>query len=309
MHKYIIKRIISVIPVLLGVTFLLFSLMHITPGDPMRILLGENAPPEAVAEMRAELGLDDPFAVQYFRWLRRAVFEGDLGFSYRTRRPVSTEIMERLPTTLILGTAAITISVVIGVPFGVISAVKHNSIFDRFSMVVSIAGVSMPTFWEALLLILLFAVRLDWLPSSGFDSFPHIILPAFTLGTNGIAVFARLTRATMLEVIRQDYIRTSRAKGQTEFITISRHALRNALIPVVTVVGLWFGGMIAGSVIVESIFSIPGLGRLTVDSINARDFPVVQGGVLLMAVTFSLVNLAVDILYAFLDPRIKSQYK
>ena len=309
MHKYVVKRILSVIPVLLGVSFLLFSMMFITPGCPARIMLGENAPPEAVEQLREELGLNDPFIVQYFNWLRRAVFEGDLGMSYRTRRSVTTEIMDRLPTTLLLSTAALTVAVTFGVPLGIISAVKHNSLFDRLSMVFSIVGISMPAFWEALLLILLFAVRLNWLPSSGLDSFPHIILPAFTLGTNGIAGFARLTRATMLEVIRQDYIRSARAKGQTEFVIVNKHALRNALIPVVTVIGLWFGGMVGGAVIVEQVFSIPGIGRLMIDAINARDFPVVQGAVLLMAVSFSLANLTVDILYAFLDPRIKSQYR
>ena len=309
MHKYIIKRVLYLIPVMLGVSFLIFTMMYITPGDPVRIMMGEAAPPEAVEAERERLGLNDPFAVQYFNWLRRAVFEGDIGTSFRTRRPVMTEVTDRFPTTVQLAAAGVVVAVAIGIPVGIISATKQYSIFDKLSMAFALIGISMPVFWQALLLILLFAVRLNWLPSSGLDSFAHMILPAVTLGTGGAAVIARMTRSTMLEVIRQDYIRTARAKGQVESVITNKHALKNALIPVVTIIGLQFGFLLGGAVLTETVFSIPGLGRLMVDSINGRDFPVVQGGVLLIAVTFSIVNLFVDILYAFIDPRIKSQYR
>jgi len=310
MHKYILKRLLSLIPVMLGVSLIIFTMMYFTPGDPARIMLGEAAPEEQVQQLRDEMGLNDPFFIQYGNWLRGIVLEGDVGTSFRTRRSVSDEIMDRFPATLQLAAAGAVVSIVIGVPIGIISATKQYSIFDNVSMFVALLGVSMPNFWMAMLLILLFAVNLNWLPSSGLNQgFRSLILPAITLGTGSAAIIARMTRSSMLEVIRQDYIRTARAKGQVESKVVNRHALKNALIPIITVIGLQFGGLLGGAILTETVFSIPGVGRLMVDAIAARDFPVVQGGVLFIAVTFSLVNLIVDILYAFVDPRIKSQYK
>jgi len=294
---------------MLGVSFIVFTMLYLTPGDPARMMLGEQATEEALEELREDLGLNDHFVIQYGNWLRRIVFEGDFGTSFHTRRPVMDSISERFPATVQLAAAGVLVAVAIGIPLGIISAIKQNSIIDNAAMLFALIGVSMPVFWQALLLILLFAVHLDWLPAMGLTSFRHLILPALTLGTGGAAVIARMTRSTMLEVIRQDYIRTARAKGQVESLVTRRHALKNALIPIITVVGLQFGFLLGGAVITETAFTIPGVGRLLVDGINNRDFPVVQGGVLLIALTFSLVNLAVDILYAFVDPRIKSQYR
>jgi len=298
---------------MVGVSFIIFSMMHFTPGCPARIQLGEAAPAEAIEQLRDEMGLNDPFIVQYGRWLGNLVIHQDVGRSTRTNRNVADEIFDRFPATLQLAGASVVVAIAIGVPIGIISATKQYSIFDNVSMFVALLGVSMPNFWQGMLLIILFAVQLGWLPSGGLpggaDNFRYLILPAITLGTGPAAVIARMTRSSMLEVIRQDYIKTARAKGQTERIITNRHALKNALIPIITVVGLTFGALLGGAVITEAIFNIPGVGRLMVDSITARDFPIVQGGVLFIALTFSVVNLAVDILYAFVDPRIKSQYR
>jgi len=292
-----------------GVSLVVFTMMYFTPGDPARIMLGESAPAEAVEDLREELGLNDHFVIQYGNWLKDLIFNGDIGSSYRTRRPVSDEIIDRFPTTLRLAAAGVAVSVVVGVPIGIISATKQYSFLDNASMFTALLGVSMPNFWLAMLLIIQFSVNWDLLPSSGLDSPISYILPAITLGTSSAATIARMTRSSMLEVIRQDYIRTARAKGQVESVITNRHALKNALIPIITVIGLQFGALLGGAVLTESVFSIPGVGRLMVDSIGARDFPVVQGGVLFIAIAFSLINLLVDILYAFVDPRIKSQYK
>jgi peptide/nickel transport system permease protein len=294
---------------MLGVSFIVFTLMYLTPGDPARIMLGESAPQEDVQRLREEMGLDDPFLLQYGRYVKNAVVNRDIGRSYVTKRPVIGEIMDRFPATLKLAALGVSLAVAIGIPTGIISATRQYSIFDQVSMVAALIGVSMPNFWQGLMLILLFSVNLGWLPSSGFTSLKHMILPAITIGTSSAATITRMTRSSMLEVVRQDYIRTARAKGQAESIVINSHALKNALIPIITVIGLQFGYLLGGAVLTESIFSVPGVGRLMVDSIKSRDFPVVQGGVLFIAITFSVVNLLVDILYAFVDPRIKSQYK
>lgn len=309
MHKYILKRIMLLIPVIIGVTFIIFTMMYITPGDPARIMLGESAKAEDVSRLREELGLDKPYIVQFGNYVKKAVLEQDIGRSYVTKRPVTTEVLDRFPATLKLAAFAIIIAVAIGIPIGIISATKQYSLFDNVAMVFALLGVSMPNFWQGLLLILLFSVTLGWLPASGFSSFKHMILPAVTIGTSTAAVITRMTRSSMLEVIRQDYIRTARAKGQVESKVVNRHALKNALIPIITVVGLQFGYLLGGAVLTESIFAVPGVGRLMVDSIKARDFPVVQGAVLFIAITFSFVNLLVDIMYAYVDPRIRSQYK
>ena len=309
MYKYIAKRLVMLIPVMLGVSFIVFTLMYLTPGDPAKIMLGESAPKEEVAKLREELGLDDPFLVRYVRYVKDAVVHQDIGRSYTTKRPVTDEIMSRFPSTLKLAGLGVLLAIAIGIPTGIISATKQYSIFDQVSMVAALIGVSMPNFWQGLMLILLFSVKLGWLPASGFTSLKHMVLPAITIGTSSAATITRMTRSSMLEVVRQDYIRTARAKGQVESVVINSHALKNALIPILTVIGLQFGGLLGGAVLTESIFSIPGVGRLMVDSIKSRDFPIVQGGVLFIAITFSVINLLVDILYAFVDPRIKSQYK
>lgn len=309
MHKYILRRLLLLIPVLLGVTFIVFTLMYITPGDPAAIMLGEDAPQEEVTRLRAELGLDKPFLVQYGRFVKNIVLHGDFGKSYVTKRPVSQEVFARFPATLKLAAAAVLVSAGIGIPLGIISATKQYSIFDNVSMVFALIGVSMPNFWQGLILIMIFSLHLGWLPASGFSGFKYIILPALTIGTSSAAIITRMTRSSMLEVVRQDYITTARAKGQKENKVINKHALGNALIPIITVVGLQFGHLLGGAVLTESIFAVPGVGRLMVESIKCRDFPMVQGGVLYIALCFCIVNLLVDILYAFVDPRIRSQYR
>ncbi len=309
MHKYILNRILMMLPVLLGVSLVVFSMMYFTPGDPARLILGETASETEVRELREEMGLNDPFLLQYGRYLKKAVFEGDLGTSYVTGRPVITEIVARFPTTMLLAVLSVCISVMIGIPTGIISATRQYSIFDNLAMILALVGVSMPNFWQGLVLIIVFSLHLGWLPASGFYGPAYWILPALTIGTSTAATITRMTRSSMLEVIRQDYIRTARAKGQTELVVILKHALKNALIPIITVIGLQLGRGLGGAILTESIFSIPGLGKLMVDSIKARNYPVVQGGVLFIAVMFSFINLLVDVLYAYADPRIKSQYK
>lgn len=308
MHKYVLKRILLLIPVLLGVSLLVFAIMSLTPGDPAQLILGENAPKEAVLKLREEMGLNDPFFMQYFRFVKNAIM-GDFGRSYTTGREVFGEIFARFPNTLILAVIGIIISVCIGIPIGIISATRQYSFLDSFSMVIALLGVSMPVFWLGLMLILTFSVKLGWLPSGGFDGLKSIILPAVTLGVGSAAIITRMTRSSMLEVIRQDYIRTVRAKGVAEKVVINKHALKNALIPIITVVGLQFGHLLGGAVLTESVYSWPGVGRLMVDAIRQKDTPTVLAAVVFLAAAFSVVNLLVDILYAYVDPRIKSQYK
>ena len=309
MHKFVLNRILMMLPVLLGVSLVVFSMMYFTPGDPARMILGETASETEVRELREEMGLNDPFLLQYGRYLKKAVFEGDLGTSYVTGRPVVTEIVARFPTTMLLALLSVFISVLIGIPTGIVSATRQYSLFDNLAMILALIGVSMPNFWQGLVLIIVFSLHLGWLPASGFYGPAYWILPALTIGTSTAATITRMTRSSMLEVIRQDYIRTARAKGQTELVVILKHALKNALIPIITVIGLQLGRGLGGAILTESIFSIPGLGKLMVDSIKARNYPVVQGGVLFIAVMFSFINLLVDVLYAYADPRIKSQYK
>jgi peptide/nickel transport system permease protein len=308
MFKYIFKRVLMLVPVLIGVTFIVFSMLYITPGDPARMVLGEQAPQESVDELRQEMGLNDPFFVQFGRYVYKAVVHGDIGRSYITKRPVVQEIWAAFPVTLKLSAIAMVIAMIVGIPCGIVSAIKQYSLFDNAVTIFAMIGISMPVFWLGILLILLFSVRLGWVPPSGFDSVSTMILPALTLGAQSVAIITRMTRSSMLEVIRQDYIRTVRAKGQRERVVIWKHALGNALIPVVTISGIQFGILLGGAVLTELIFSIPGVGRLMVESIKMRDFPVVQGGVLFIAVAFCVVNLLVDLVYAWLDPRIKAQY-
>lgn len=309
MSRYIGKRLLMMIPVLLGVIVVVFSIMYMTPGDPARMILGESAPASAVEELRETLGLNDSYFSQLLRYVKNVVFEFDLGNSYASKKPVIDEILERFPTTILLATLSVAISVVVGVSMGIISATKQYSIFDKIATSISLLGVSMPTFWAGLMAVIIFSVQLRWLPASGSYGWKYWILPSLTLGLSSSATIMRMTRSSMLEVIRQDYIRTARAKGQNERVVIIYHALKNAMIPVVTVIGMRFGTLLGGSVLIESVFAIPGLGKFIIDSINMRDNPVVQGGVLLLALSFSICNLLVDILYGFIDPRIKSQYK
>ncbi|KGG80390.1 nickel ABC transporter permease [Caloranaerobacter azorensis] len=308
MHKYILHRLLLLIPVILGVTFIVYSIMYLTPGDPAQIILGESAPPEKVEQLREEMGLNDPFIVQYFRFIKNGL-KGDFGRSYSTRRPVFEEIFARFPATLKLTIAGVLVAIIIGIPVGIISATKQYSLFDNVSMIGALLGVSMPNFWFGLMLVLVFSVTLKWLPSGGDNGLSSLVLPAITLGTSAAALITRMTRSSMLEVIRQDYIRTARAKGVLEKKVINKHALKNALIPIITVVGLQFGYLLGGAVLTETVFSWPGVGRLLVDAIRQKDTPMVLASVVFVSVTFSFVNLMVDILYAYVDPRIKSQYK
>lgn len=309
MFKFIFKRILALIPVLLAVAFIIFSLLYFTPGDPAEYILGMDATPENIAAMHAKLGLDKPFFVQFFNYIKNIILHFDFGRSYTTSQSVTVEILQRMPATFILAVLSVLFATIVGVCTGVISAVKQYSWFDKIATVFALTGVSMPNFWTGLMLIIFFAVKLNWLPPSGFTTPWHWILPTLTVGMASSATIMRQTRSAMLEVIRQDYITTARAKGQSEFVIVIRHALRNALIPIITVVGISFGGMLGGAILAESIYSIPGIGKLMVDAINVKNYPMVQGGVLFIALAFSVVNLLVDVLYAFIDPSIKSQYK
>lgn len=309
MIRYILRRTLFLIPVMLGVSFIVFSLIHFTPGDAAVVILGESAPPEAIEALRAEMGLNDPFLVQYGRYVFNVVTKLDFGSSYVSRRPVFNEIIQQFPNTIKLAALAVTVAIFIGIPAGVIAATHQNKWIDNVTMFFSLLGVSMPIFWQGILLILVFSLTLQWLPSSGFNTWQQMILPSLTLSSGSAAIIARMTRSSMLEVYRQDYVRTARSKGLKERIVVTRHALKNALIPIVTVIGLQFGFLLGGAVLTESIFGIPGLGRLMVNSIRTKDMMIIQGGVLLIAITFSIINLFVDVLYAYLDPRIRSQYK
>ncbi len=305
---YIIRRLLLAVPVFVGVTLVTFILMQIVPGDPAALLMEEKVAtvdPAAARLIRAKWGLDEPRPVQYLKFLRN-VLRGDLGVSYRTDQGVLPSILERLPATAMLAGAALTIALLIGIPLGTLAALRQNSVLDSASILIATAGVSMPNFWLGILLIYLLAVQWRWLPPSGYGSpIPYLIMPAFTLGAGLAAVIARLTRSSMLEVIRQEYVRTARAKGLGERRVILIHALRNAAIPVVTVIGVQMSGLLSGAVITERVFSWPGVGRLLVDSIGVRDLPMAQGCVLFIAIVFILLNLLVDLSYVWLDPRVK----
>ena len=308
MYKYILKRLLMMLPVLIGVILIIFTLMYITPGDPASILLGEQARPEALAALREEMGLNDPFFVQFVNYVGR-VLQLDLGTSYVTKRPVFLEIYDRFYSTMLLAGLSSILSVIIGIPMGILCAIKQNKFFDSITQVLGLIALSMPNFWLGLMLMLIFSVNLGWLPATGFSTPMHWILPTMTIGLSSAGVIMRFTRSSMLEVIRQDYMRTARAKGQKESVIIMKHALKNTLIPVITIVGLTFGGLLGGAILTETVFAISGLGNYMVQSIRSRDMPIIQGGVLMMAIVFSFVNLLVDILYSYIDPRIRSQYK
>lgn len=308
MYKYICKRILMMIPVIIGVSLLVFLVLKMTPGDPARVVAGSEADEATVEQIREELGLNKPVLQQYVDYMLD-LLHGDMGTSYTTNKPVAEEIIARMPTTFILAFAGVFVAVLIGIPLGIISATKQYSILDYISTLLALGGVAMPNFWLGLMLILLFSLKLGWLPSGGGDSWTAYVLPAITLGVGATANFMRTTRSSMLEVIRQDYIRTARAKGAGEGRVVMHHALRNAMIPVITVIGLQIGTLLGGAVVNETVFSLPGLGTLMINAINQKNEPVVLGCLITFAIIFSLVNLLIDILYAFIDPRIKSQYK
>ncbi len=334
MLAYISRRILILIPTLLGVSIIVFVMLHITPGDPAELLLGERATEEALFELREHLGLNEPLYVQYGMFLKR-LMKGDLGVTIWTRQKVWTEIKHRFPATIELTLAALCIACFFGIIFGIISATKQYSVFDYVSMIGALAGVSMPIFWLGLIFMLIFSLNLGWLPISGRlsvdidlevitnfyildavltrnwaalkDAVWHIIMPAVTLSTIPMAIVARMTRSAMLEVLRQDYIKTAKAKGLSNFTVTFKHALRNALIPVVTTVGLQFGVALGGAILTETIFAWPGVGKWMYDAVMQRDYMVIQGGTLIIAAVFVVINLCVDVLYAVINPRISVQ--
>ena len=305
MLTWILRRVLAVVPVLFGVTLAVFSMLFLVPGDPVKMMLAEFVTnPDQVAQMRAQLHLDEPILQQYGRFVSNAA-RGDLGTSIRSRRPVTSEISENVASTAQLAVAAMLVAVAVGVPLGLLAALSRNSWLDVASMGTALLGVSMPSFWLGLLLIFAFSLHLAWFPATGGGDLRHLVLPSITLGTIAAAIIARLTRSSMLEVLGQDYVRTARAKGLGGFGVVVRHALKNALIPIITIFGLQFGNLLAGAVIVETVFSRPGLGRLIVGGILAKDFPLVQGTVLFVATAYVLINVLVDLAYAYADPRIR----
>jgi peptide/nickel transport system permease protein len=313
-RRYLARRLVLLLPVLAGVSIIIFMVLHLSPGDPAEIMLGSQATTEDLARLRADLGLDEPLHVQYARWLGH-VARGDLGRSLWMKRPVLGEVLTRLRATLLLTASALLLSTVVGIGLGVAAAMRPHSMLDRLSAVASLFGASMPSFWLGIVLMVVFALWLGWLPASGMyaphsggdlrDLLSHLILPAVTLAAASVTIVARLTRSAMLETLEQDYVRTARAKGVSERAVVLRHGLGNALVPIVTVVGVQAGYLLGGAVLTETVFAWPGIGTLMVQGILARDFPLVQGCVLVVALSFVLVNLAVDLLYAWLDPRIR----
>lgn len=301
--RYIAQRLVLAVITLIGISIIIFFLVRLTPGDPGRVLAGMLATQEEVQRIRADMGLDRPLPVQYAIFFGRLV-RGDLGKSARSQQPVVKEILARLPATAKLAAISMTLAGILGVAGGILAAYRRNSTLDFFVSVGTLLGVSMPAYWLGLMLIVLFAVRLRWLPAAGSEHLMSYILPSLTLASYSLALIARMTRSSMLEVLGEDYIRTARAKGLREPVVVVHHALRNALIPVITVLGLQFGALLGGAVLTESVFGWPGMGRLLVDSIFARDYPMVQGIVLVFAFLYIMVNLTVDILYAYIDPRI-----
>ena len=295
------------IPVTILTSFIVFFIINLAPGDVVAQLTGGDATPEEVAEIRADLGLDQPIIVRYLKYLSGLV-RGDLGKSYLNGRSVFDAYMEKLPATLKLALASIFMSIIISIPLGISSAVHHGSIRDNVGMVAALLGLSMPNFWLGLLLIIAFSLNLGWLPSGGAEGFQSIILPAITVGTGLTAMLTRTTRSSMLDVIRQDYLRMARAKGVPEKVVIRKHALRNALIPVITVIGTQLGSCLGGAILTETVFAWPGVGRLILDAVNSRDIPMVTGCIILKTITISIILLIVDLLYAVVDPRIRAQY-
>ena len=304
MLRYLVRRILLTVPVLLGVATLVFSLIHLVPGDPAQAMLGDGASPQDIAELRTSLGLDRPLLEQYVTFLRHAV-SGDLGRSFRTGQPVTAMIVERIPATAELAVAAMIVAIVLAIPLGVIAAVWRGTAADYGAMTFALAGVSIPNFWLGPLLAIVFAVELGWLPVSGRGTLGHLVLPAISLGLALAAILARMTRASLLDELRELYVRAARARGVSRTASVTAHALRNSMVPLLTIVALQFGAVLTGAVITETIFAWPGIGRLLIQSIGFRDYPMVQGCILLIAVTYVTVNLITDLMYGVLDPRIR----
>lgn len=307
MYRYVIKRLLMLIPITIITSFLVFFIINLAPGDVVGQLTGSEATLEEVAALRAELDLDKPIVVRYAKYFA-GLLRGDLGTSYITGKSVYDSYMEKLPATLKLAVASILVSIAISIPLGISSAVHRGSVRDNVGMVAALLGLSMPNFWLGLLLIIVFALHLGWLPSGGSDGIASIILPAVTVGTGLTAMLTRTTRSSMLDVIRQDYLRTARAKGVPERLVIRKHALKNALIPIITVIGTQLGSCLGGAILTETVFAWPGVGRLILDAVNSRDTPMVTGCIILKTITISVILLAVDLLYAAVDPRIRAQY-
>lgn len=305
MSTYILKRLLAAIPVIVGISLLVFFSLYLIPGDPLTAVLGDAViSKEQTEQLRAQYGFNDPLYVQYLRFAGRAL-QGDLGRSLQYKRPVLEEILTQLPATIQLTLASMTIAIVVGIGLGILAALRPHSWLDSFSMLIALAGVSFPSFWVGLMMLLVFSLALGWLPATGTEGWQRLIMPAATLGFGAAAIIARLTRSAMLEVLHQAYITTARAKGLANPQVIFSHALRNAIIPIVTIVGLQFGNLLAGAVVVETVFSRQGIGRLLVTAILGRDFPLVQGLVMFVAVVYVLINLLVDVSYAVIDPRIR----
>ncbi len=307
MLRYIGKRLLMLIPVMLGISFIIFSIMSLTPGDPARLILGEGAEPEAISALQEQMGLNDPFFVRFFHYVADAL-RGDFGKSWRTRVPVFTELFSCFPTTLQLNIYAIFIAVLVGIPIGILSAVRQYSVLDNISLMTSLLMTSLPGFWLGMMLILIFSMNLGWFPVMGGGSIRSFVLPAVACAMPTLAALVRMTRSTMLEVIRQDYIRTARAKGAAEYSVIFHHALRNALLPVITVVGTNFAFQMGGTVIIESVFALPGVGSLMITAVRMKDTPMVMACILFVAVMVGVINLLVDIVYTLVDPRIRAVY-
>ena len=304
MARYLLRRLVLTVPVLLGVATLVFALIHLVPGDPAQSMLGESASPKEIETLRKSLGLDRPLVTQYRAFLA-GVARGNLGTSFRFGTPVTEEIRKRLPDTALLAVAAMAVAIVVAIPLGIVAAVFRGRFLDHAAMTLALAGISMPSFWLGPLLAILFAVRLGWLPVSGSGSVQHLVLPAVTLGTALAAILARLTRSSVIEELRELYVMAARARGLSQARAVLRHAFRNSLIPVVTIIGLQFGAVLTGTIITETIFGWPGVGRLLIQAINTRDYPLVQGCILFISVTYVAMNLITDLTYGFLDPRIR----
>lgn len=308
MGRYIAKRILWMVPIILGVAIFIFTIMYMVPGDPAQIILGTDASAVEIAQLREDMGLNAPYIVQLGRYMKNVFLKFDFGNSYITGIPIRDELAVRIPRSVSLGFASMILSMLIGIPLGVIAAIRRNGWGDRISMIVALLGVSMPSFWLALLMVILFSLRLNWLPPSGIGGISYYILPCLAQAINGIGGQARQSRSSMLEVIRSDYVVTARAKGLTETEVITRHALPNALIPIITMAGGHLAHIFGGSVVIENVFSIPGVGSYMISAVNSRDYPVVEACVIFLAIVFAAVMLLVDLMYAYIDPRIKAQY-
>ncbi|EFK39334.1 MULTISPECIES: ABC transporter permease [Peptoniphilus] len=307
MPKYILKRILILIPTIIGVSFVVFSLLYLSPGDAALASAGPNAPKETVEILRDKMGLNDPFLIQYGRFLKNLIFHFDLGTSYQSKTPVIEKILRVFPNTLKLAGVSLIFAIISGIILGIIAGINKNNIIDSLISFAGMIGLAMPIFWSGLLLIIIFSSKLKLLPASGFSSWRHMILPVLALGLQTSSSIMRMTRSSMIEVLDKDYIRTARAKGLKKSRIIFIHALKNAMIPIITTIGLQAGGLLGGSILTETVFSISGIGRLMVDSVKTRDYPVILGGVMFIALVYSIISIIVDILYGFLNPQIKME--